>query len=248
MDPLPQSELERIRAAYRDRDAFLPGTSAWLSRGYRLRMQELEWALLEGLAGAGADPAGLRVLEVGCGSGYFLSRLLDYGAAHAAGIDLMEHRIALARERDPRLELVSGDAAELPWPDSSFDLVAQFTCLSSVLDHDLRRRIAAEMWRVLRPAGTIVSYDMTRAPAAVRAFRWAAALRRAERPAAGTATAPVERRQLEQLFPAARIDARRVTLSVDVAALAERSRILSQLLGGVPLLRTHLLAVGRKAA
>ena len=59
------------------------------------------------------------MLEVGCGSGYFLSRFLDYGAAHAAGIDLMEHRIAQARERDPRLELVAGDASRLPWEDGS---------------------------------------------------------------------------------------------------------------------------------
>ena len=44
---------------------------------------------------AGVDPLGKRVLEVGCGGGYYLSRFLDYGAARATGIDLMEQRVAV---------------------------------------------------------------------------------------------------------------------------------------------------------
>jgi ubiquinone/menaquinone biosynthesis C-methylase UbiE len=240
------SEVERIRAAYHERDAVAAESSAWLSLAYRLRMQELESTLLEGLSDAGVDPLGTRVLEVGCGTGYFLSRFLDYGASHAAGIDLMEHRVELARTRDPRLELVAGDASKLPWDDGSFDVVTQFTCLSSVLDPDLRRAIAGEMWRVLRPGGAIVSYDMSGAPVAVRALRWAAALRHRGRLPAGTPTTSIPRAELERLFPAAPLAARRVTLSTDIAALTERSHALSRVLGALPFLRTHLLAVARK--
>jgi ubiquinone/menaquinone biosynthesis C-methylase UbiE len=240
------SEVERIRAAYRERDAVAAGSSAWLDPAYRLRMQELEWTLLESLRDAGVDPLGKRVLEVGCGAGYFLSRFLDYGAAQAAGIDLMEQRVELARGRDPRLELVAGDASRLPWGDGSFDVVTQFTCLSSVLDPDLRAAIAAEMWRVLRPGGAIVSYDMSGAPAAVRALRWGAALRHGGQIPAGTPTTPVPRAELERLFPGAPLAARRLTLSTDVATLTERSQGLSRLLGALPFLRTHLLATARK--
>jgi ubiquinone/menaquinone biosynthesis C-methylase UbiE len=242
----PRTELERIRAAYEERDAAPTERSPWMARGYRLRMQELERALLDGLGDAGADPLGTRVLEVGCGAGYFLSRFLGYGAAHAAGIDLMEHRVALARERDPRLELVAGDASRLPWDDASFDVVSQFTCLTSVLDPDLRAAIAAEMWRVLRPGGALVSYDISGAPAAARVVRWAAAVRRRGALPAGTPTTPITRAELERIFPAAPLVLRRVTLSTDIAALGERSRALSQLLGALPFLRTHLLAVARK--
>jgi ubiquinone/menaquinone biosynthesis C-methylase UbiE len=49
---------------------------------------------------------GGRVLEVGCGSGYFLHRLVEYGAAQAAGIDLMADRLNQARARYPNLELL----------------------------------------------------------------------------------------------------------------------------------------------
>jgi ubiquinone/menaquinone biosynthesis C-methylase UbiE len=240
------SEVERIRAAYSERDAVVAGSSAWLSLAYCLRMQELERTLLESLRDAGVDPLGTRVLEVGCGTGYFLSRFLDYGAVHVAGIDLMEQRVALARGRDPRLELVAGDASKLPWDDGSFDVVTQFTCLSSVLDPDLREAIAGEMWRVLRPGGTIVSYDMSGAPIAVRALRWAAARRRRGQIPAATPTTSIPRVELERLFPAAPVAARRVTLGTDIAALAERSHALSRLLGALPFLRTHLLAIARR--
>ena len=56
------------------------------------------------------------------------------------------------------------NAAELPFPDGEFDLVTHFTCLSSVLDPGLRAAIAAEMWRVVRPGGVVLSFDMRPAP------------------------------------------------------------------------------------
>ena len=123
MDPAAR-EADRIRAEYRRRDAAAaPGASPWVDPVYRVQLQELEWGLLDQVHSAGVALAGTRALEVGCGSGYFLGRLLDYGVAEAAGIDLVEERIAVARERYPRLELAVGDATSLPWPDASFGLV-----------------------------------------------------------------------------------------------------------------------------
>src|SRR5215217_5410442 len=93
-------EIERIRAAYSERDAASPAASSpWLDPAYRFQLHEIEWALLDGLAGAGVELQGARVAEVGCGLGYFLSRFLDYGAGQASGIDLMEDRVARARDR-----------------------------------------------------------------------------------------------------------------------------------------------------
>jgi SAM-dependent methyltransferase len=193
------------------------------------------------------DPADLRVLEVGCGSGYFLSRFLEYGARHASGIDLLESRVALARKRDPRLEVLAGDAAELPWDDASFDLVTQFTCLSSVLSPSLRQRIAAEMWRVLRPGGALLSYDMRVAPWPLRTIRRVAlSLRERGDSIATTPTAPVESTELRSLFPEARFEFLSVTLGTDIAASAKRSPGLVRLFGAMPFLRTHLLAIARR--
>jgi SAM-dependent methyltransferase len=245
----PESaEVQRIRDAYRERDAAPPSGYGWASPGYRFYMQGIEWELLKELTRAGVALPGAAVLEVGCGGGYFLGRFVDFGVARAAGIDLMEDRIAGARERYPTLELVAGDAAALPWEDGSFDLVSHFTCLSSVLDPALRRAIAAEMWRVCRPGGVIVSYDMRTTPAVIRALgRWPVRRAGADgRPP--TATTPIDVGELRALFPDGELQARTVSLNLDLARIAGRGRLLAQAAAALPFLRTHLLALVRKPA
>jgi len=103
---------------------------------------------------------------VGCGSGGELARLVAYGAdpRRLHGIDLRDEAIAAARSRLPLCDLVTGDASELPYATGSMDVVMQLTVLSSILDGDVRRRVAAEMIRVCRPSGLIVSYDFIMNP------------------------------------------------------------------------------------
>jgi SAM-dependent methyltransferase len=245
-----ETELERIRAAYRERDGGAgrgaPAESAWSRPEYRFYMQRLERDMLEALGRAGARLAGGRALEVGCGSGYFLHRLQEYGAAAAAGIDLMEDRIAQARERYPTLELVAGDAGDLPWESGSFDVVTQFTCLSSILDASLRAQIAGEMWRVLRPGGVLLSYDMRRTPWPMRTLGRLRARRSGPPAGPVTPTTPIELAELRRLWPDGDLRPRVVTATPEVAALAARTRWLAELLATVPALRTHLLVTVRK--
>jgi ubiquinone/menaquinone biosynthesis C-methylase UbiE len=247
MDPAAR-EAERIKEEYRRRDAAaMAGGSPWLDPIYRLQLQELESALLAAIAAAGVPLAGARALEVGCGSGYYLNRLLDYGAATGAGIDLVEDRIATARERYPRLELVAGDASALPWPDASFGLVTQFTCLSSVLDRDVRAAIAAEMWRVVAPGGAIVSSDIRPPHGPLRAYRrLGGLLARSRSLPPGAAAEPVELAELRAWWPASELSQRSVGLDPELARLFARVRLPARLAALIPPLRTHTLAVARK--
>jgi len=247
LDPMErrvQREAERIEDAYRDRDRQPRASpSGWAERGYRLNMQALEASLLEELVAAGLDPSGRSVLEVGCGTGYFLRRFLEFGARHAAGIDLSADRIARARELGPSLDLVVGDGSRLPWPDESFELVSQFTCLSSVLDVHVREAIAAEMWRVLAPGGAVVSYDMRPTPWPIRAFRKLVAIRPGNTSrAGGTPTAPVTREELCSWFPTGELRWRSVGLDPEIARLAPTRRI-AQAGALIPALRVHALAI-----
>lgn len=114
-----------------------------------------------------ADRAGLRrarhrlvagargdVLEIGIGTGLNLAAYPLDADLHA--IDPSEHALALAEQRAARLgrtvTLTPGDAAALPYPDSSFDTVVGTFVLCSVGD------VAATLQegrRVLRPGGTL---------------------------------------------------------------------------------------------
>jgi len=72
--------------------------------------------------------AGMRVLDVGCGSGDFCALALSRGAA-ASGIDAAPGMIEIARERAPAAELRVGEMQRLPYGDGEFDAVTGFNSL-----------------------------------------------------------------------------------------------------------------------
>ena len=94
--------------------------------------------------------AGERVLEIGCGTGCDLLQFAKYGAK-AVGIDITTNHVRLARERVGNLaRVLLGSGSNLPFPDESFDYVYSH----GVLHHaDQPRRMAEEIFRVLRPGG-----------------------------------------------------------------------------------------------
>jgi ubiquinone/menaquinone biosynthesis C-methylase UbiE len=102
-----------------------------------------------------------RVLEVGCGSGTNLRRMIDFGipAKNMVGFDLLRNGLEEARERCPHLTLAQADGTAIPFRDATFDLVLHFTVFSSLPRPETRRDFAAEMRRVLRPNGLILWFD-----------------------------------------------------------------------------------------
>jgi SAM-dependent methyltransferase len=103
------------------------------------------------VADAAGIAEGMRVLDVGCGTGEFCA-LISARGAHASGIDDAEGMIALARERAPEAELRVGTLERLPWPDESFDLVTAFNALQFAPDFVDALREAA---RVTRRGGAV---------------------------------------------------------------------------------------------
>jgi SAM-dependent methyltransferase len=139
------------------------------------------------------------VLDVGTGSGLLANRLREVGASEVVGVDLMAERIQQARQRYLALTFEQASATALPFDDDAFDVVAQFTCLSSILDEATRRRVAAEMWRVLRPGGTIISYDLRSSPRPIRALGRLA--RRRADSAGWTPVTGIDVDELREFFP-----------------------------------------------
>ena len=104
---------------------------------------------------------GRRVLEIGCGAGGILIEYLNYGACamNLFGVDVLPDKLAIGRERSSNLGLVCASGEMLPFADGAFDIVTQYTALTSVLDMNIRMRISSEMLRVVSRTGLIVSYD-----------------------------------------------------------------------------------------
>ena len=240
------AEVDRIRDAYAQRDA-AAGASPYrfTNPAYLFHMQDLEWQVLRELRTAGVEIAGANVLEVGSGFGQILHRLREFGAARAAGVELSEERAEASKQRYPTLEIIAGDASDLPFEDGSFDLVTQFTCLSSVLDPSLRAAIAAEMWRVLAPGGAVLSYDMRPSPPLMRAIS-RALLGGGE--GGGTPTVALAPQDVAGLFPGGQAKHRAVSLHFELAGLSARSRLIAGLLRAIPAVRTHALVLVRKPA
>ncbi len=105
-----------------------------------------------------------RVLDLGTGAGLLaIEAVRRWPHAAVTGLDastgmlgIAEHTAAdrLTAEERERLAFVAGDAARLPFPDASFDLVVSSFVLQLVAD---RATILAEVLRVLWPGGRFAS-------------------------------------------------------------------------------------------
>ncbi len=96
--------------------------------------------------------SGQRVLDIGCGAGAFL-RLVAARGGVPYGLDASEALVAFARTRLPEADLRVGEMEELPWEDSTFDLVTGFNSFFFANDMVAALR---EAGRVARPGAAVV--------------------------------------------------------------------------------------------
>jgi ubiquinone/menaquinone biosynthesis C-methylase UbiE len=219
-------EIERARRVYTERagNPALAKLYGAFAQANFFTVQERDWVLADLLRRSGLSSlAGLDILDVGCGSGGELRRMTLLGAepARMTGIDLMPARVEAARAAMPSSRFVVGSAHELPFEDASFDLVSQYVVFSSIAHAGLRRAIALEMLRVLRPGGRILWYD-------IRKLKATADL------------VPIDLAEIRSIFPGCSIEMKPVTLGWRASHwLVPRSRTAAILLQKLPGTRSH---------
>jgi SAM-dependent methyltransferase len=92
---------------------------------------------------------GRLTLDIGCGEGR-LSRDLRAHGHTVVALDGSPTMVAAARQAEPGIEVVLGDAADLPFPDGYADLAIAFMSLQDIDD---AARAIREAARVLEPGG-----------------------------------------------------------------------------------------------
>jgi len=125
------------------------------------RIAELMAPLGRDLVAAAGIAPGIRVLDVGAGTGNAAIPAAEAGARVTAS-DLTPELLEVGRTRARGLGLdldwVEADAEDLPFPTASFDVV--LSCLGAMFAPD-HTRTAAELGRVCRPGGTIAMANWT---------------------------------------------------------------------------------------
>ena len=94
---------------------------------------------------------GRATLDLGCGEGR-VTRFLAAAGHRVAGADAAPTMVRLAAGHPDAAPAVVADAAALPFPDATFDLVVAYMCLH---DMDQMPRAVAEAGRVLAPGGRL---------------------------------------------------------------------------------------------
>ncbi len=224
-------ELSRITAAYSRRPNHFRYTLFDLSN--LLASHEREKKVLAAFVRHGCAPLEkARILEVGCGTGFWLREFVRWGArpANIVGVDLLPERIAEAEVLCPAgITLRSQSATKLEFFADAFDLVLQSTVLTSIFEENIKMQIAHEMLRVLRPGGMIMWYDFTvNNP-------WNPDVR------------GIPRREIVRLFPGCRFEFERLTLAPPIGRqIAKLSPLLYRALSAIKVLDTHCLAIIQK--
>lgn len=92
-------------------------------------------------------------LEIGCGTGFVLSRLRrDFLETRLTGSELFDRGLSFARQRLPGVELLQMDARALPYA-AEFDGIGAFDVLEHIAEDE---RVLSEIHRALRPGGHAV--------------------------------------------------------------------------------------------
>jgi arsenite methyltransferase len=112
----------------------------------------------EALAAAPAE----RILDVGCGPGFYCAELLESVGPSGAvvGVDSSPAMLALAARRcaeHDNVELREADATALPVADASFDAAISVQVLEYVADVSAG---LAELYRAVRSGGRVLVFDI----------------------------------------------------------------------------------------
>jgi pyroglutamyl-peptidase len=128
------------------------------------RSRGIQAGVLRGLIVTGGVTASSQVAEIGCGTGNYISALVDQTGCAGWGIDPSGNMLAHARQQSGKVTLQPGTAHDTGLPSGMFDLVYSVDVIHHLNDHAAYFR---EAYRLLRPGGKLCT--VTDSEAIIRA-------------------------------------------------------------------------------
>jgi 2-polyprenyl-6-hydroxyphenyl methylase/3-demethylubiquinone-9 3-methyltransferase len=150
MPTIDNAIYDRVHATWWDEDGFMALLRTSVNPP---RFDYFRKALLDRV---GLDPAGVTLLDVGCGGGLLSERFASLGCT-VTGIDRSLPTLAAARAHAEKsglgIDYLEGSAESLPFDSAQFDVV----CCCDVLEHvDDLDVVVREISRVLKPGGVFL--------------------------------------------------------------------------------------------
>lgn len=134
----------------------------WYARTRGTESQIADWRRQADVLTRDLAP-GSQVLEVAPGPGYLAIELAKLGRVHVSALDISRTFVEIVSENARRagvaVSIRQGDASQMPFADTSFDLVV---CQAAFKNFRRPQAAVNEMFRVLRPGGMARIQDMRR--------------------------------------------------------------------------------------
>lgn len=222
-----ENERKRIDSVYTDRKK-LEGRYSLTNRGNRFNHEQMLSNITSMLHEFAVDIPTANWLDLGSGELTLFEDIsaLGFDPSRSIASDLLLWRLRRGADQNRAQNIVNASARQLPFSDNSFDLVSQFTMMTSILDSQLKKEIAGDMLRVVRPGGYLLWYDF-----------------RVNNPG-NKNTRAIGQAELRDLFDQQEINIKPITL---LPPLARKVGLISErmlkFLHIFPMLRTHYLAL-----
>ena len=102
-----------------------------------------------------------KILDIGCGTGFYVERWRELGLANITGADLTEVAIKRLSNAYPDLTFVQADITSrtLPFEPESFDAISAFDVLFHVVDDELFINALKNIHSLLAPRGLFIWSD-----------------------------------------------------------------------------------------
>lgn len=132
-----------------------PGDEGVSEEENRRQYEEAGKVFVEVCRGEGVDLPTARVLEIGCGSGYYTGLLADLGVSDYLGLDITDVLFPELGERFPQFDFVRQDITT-DGVDGTFDLIVMIDVIEHIVEDQKLSAAMEHVKEALAPDGVFV--------------------------------------------------------------------------------------------